>query len=268
VEGELIAISATVPSRRAVWIGRLILTAALAGLWQLLPHLSRTVADSIPTFTAMCSGLGQVLGDHSFWLALGRTVRSTVIGIGLCTGVGIVAGVLISAHRAVESATRFVIDFCRTVPPLAIVPLFLLVFGPSARMEVLLVFAVGVWPVLVQTLYGVRNVDPELMRTARSFGLPLWRRLLFVMGPAAMPYVAAGVRICATLCLLLAIGTELIAGVPGLGQEILLRQQAGTNGPMFALILLTGCLGAVVSLGLSFLERRLLSWHYRPRAAQ
>lgn len=249
-----------------MWIGRLILLAALAGLWQLIPSVDASAADSVPRFSAVCAAFAHVVSDHSFWLAVGQTLRSTLIGIGLCTGIGTAAGVLISAHRSVESSVRFVIDFCRTVPPLAIVPLFLLVFGPTSRMEVLLVFAVGVWPVLVQTIYGVRNVDPELLRTARSFGLPLWRRLLFVVAPAALPYVAAGIRICATLCLLLAIGTELIAGVPGLGQEILLSQQAGTPDRMFAMILLTGFLGAVVSLGLALAERRALAWHHRPRS--
>jgi ABC-type nitrate/sulfonate/bicarbonate transport system permease component len=226
-----------------------------------------TIGASVPPLSDVCRELGRVLTERDLWLAVGQTLRSTVIGLALCLAVGIGAGVLISAHRYLVVSTRFVIDFCRTVPPLAIVPLFLLVLGPTARMEVLLVFAVGVWPVLVQTIYGVRNVDPELLRTARSFGLPLWRRLVFVVAPAAMPYVAAGVRICATLCLLLAIGSELIAGVPGLGQEILLSQQAGASPRMFALTLVAGALGAAVSVVLTVGEHKLLAWHHRPRAA-
>jgi ABC-type nitrate/sulfonate/bicarbonate transport system permease component len=90
---------------------------------------------------------------------------------------------------------------------------------------------------------------------------------VFVVAPAAMPYVAAGVRICATLCLLLAIGSELIAGVPGLGQEILLSQQAGASPRMFALTLVAGALGAAVSVVLTVGEHKLLAWHHRPRAA-
>lgn len=255
------------PSRGAVLAGRVIALVAVAGLWELLSRTTATVGDSVPPLSEVCRALVDELGDGALWTGIARTLRATIIGLALCVGVGVTAGVLLSAHRYLVLSTRFVIDFCRTVPPLAIVPLFLLLLGPTARMEVLLVFAVGVWPVLVQTIYGVRNVDPELLRTARSFGIPLWRRLFFVVAPAAMPYIGAGIRVCATLCLLLAIGTELIAGVPGLGQEILLSQQGGDAARMFALTLITGALGSVVSVLLSSAEHRLLAWHHRPRAA-
>lgn len=236
-------------------------------LWELLARANPGLQDSIPTFSATVVALFHVLADPTLWTAAGLTLRSTLVGLGLCVVIGVVVGMLLAAHRYLVTSTRFLIDFCRTVPPLAIVPLFLLLFGPTPRMEVLLVVVVGVWPVLLQTMYGVRGVDPELLQTARSFRVPRWRRAVFVVGPAAMPYVATGIRICATLSLLLAIGAELIAGVPGLGQEILLSQQAGAAPRMFAQILVAGAIGAALSLGITAAEQKLLSWHYQPRTA-
>lgn len=253
--------------RRATLIAQVAVVAALAGVWEVIGRARSDLSDSIPTFSATSQALGRVIADQQVWTATGQTLRSTLLGLALCAVVGVGAGLLIASHRFFTASTRFVVDFSRTIPPLAIVPLFLLLFGPTSRMEVLLVFAVGVWPVLLQTVYGVRGVDPEMLKTARSFRIPRWRRALFVIIPAATPYVATGIRICATLSLLLAIGTELIAGVPGLGQEIVLSQQAGDAPRMFAQILVTGALGAIISLLISMGETRLLGWHYRPRAA-
>lgn len=246
-------------------VGRILAAVVLFGGWEVLAQVGDSTWVRIPTFSEVCVSLVRLLGDAAVWVAMGQTLRATFIGLGLCVLIGVPVGLLIASHRYVVTSTRFAIDFLRTVPPLAVVPLFLLLLGPTPRMEVLLVFAVGVWPVLLQSLYGVRDVDPELLRTARSFRLPLWRRLTFVVAPAAMPSIATGIRICATLSLLLAIGTELIAGVPGLGQEILLSQGAGVPSRMFAQILIAGALGLALSLVVSAVERRLLAWHFRPR---
>jgi ABC-type nitrate/sulfonate/bicarbonate transport system permease component len=252
---------------RRVTVGRLMTLVVLATLWEALTRANPDLRDTIPTLSSTCVALAHVVVDPLLWIALGQTLRSTLVGLVLSVVIGIVLGMLIASRQAFVSSTRFVVDFCRTVPPLAVVPLFLLVFGPTPRMEILLILSVGVWPVLLQTIYGVRGVDAELLQTARSFRLRRWRRAVFVIGPAAMPYVAAGIRIAATLSLLLAIGTELIAGVPGLGQEILLAQQAGDAPRMFAQILVTGAVGAVLSLAIAAVEMRLLAWHYRPRGA-
>ena len=258
----------TTPRRQTIILGRIAALAVFACLWELLARVNPDLQDSIPAFSATVVALFRVLADPTLWTAAGLTLRSTLLGLGLCVVIGVVAGMMLATHRYFVSSSRFLIDFCRTVPPLAILPLFLLLFGPTARMEILLVVVVGVWPVLLQTMYGVRGVDPELLQTARSFRLPRWRRAVFVVGPAAMPYVATGIRICATLSLLLAIGSELIAGVPGLGQEILLSQQAGAAPRMFAQILVTGAIGTALSLTITSAERKLLSWHYRPRTAE
>ena len=101
-------------------------------------------------------------------------------------------------------------------------------------------------------IHGVRNVDPELLATARSFRLPLWRRLALVVAPASMPYIFTGIRISATLSLLLTIGAELIAGVPGLGKEILLSQSVPDR--MFALIIVAGLLGMLLAFAVMAIE--------------
>nr|WP_227464295.1 ABC transporter permease subunit [Nocardioides lijunqiniae] len=251
--------------RRQVLLGRLLTLLALAAGWQVLGSSPDADVKAVPKLSAVLAALGDELGTSALATALGETLTTTALGLVLCLLVGIPAGLILAAHPALTISSRFVIDFCRTVPPLAVIPLFLLLMGPTQRMAVSLIIAVSVWPILLQTIHGVRNVDPELLSTARSFGLPLWRRLLFVVGPASMPYVFTGIRISATLSLLLTIGAELIAGVPGLGKEILLSQSVPDR--MFALITVAGVLGMALAFAVTAIESRLLAWHHVPRAA-
>lgn len=251
--------------RRTVIIGQILLAVAIAAGWQVFVSASPTLGSSIPTFLDVVIAFVAELGAPLLWLAVGQTLAVTASGLGLCLLIGIPVGLVLASHRFLTSSTRFVIDFCRTVPPLAVIPLFLLTIGPTARMSTTLIVAVGVWPILLQTIFGVRTVDPELISTAKSFRLPLHRRLLLVVAPASLPYIFTGIRISATLALLLAIGAELIAGVPGLGREILLSQQASSDR-MFALIVVAGIIGMAIAFGIIALEKRILAWHFAPRA--
>lgn len=244
-------------------LGRLLTLFALAAGWQIFGMLSSGDVKAIPTFSAVAGAFIDELGTSALWDAIGRTLSTTAIGLALCLLIGIPAGLILAAHPFLTVSSRFVIDFCRTVPPLAVIPLFLLIMGPTQRMAVALIIAVSIWPILLQTVHGVKNVDPELLSTARSFRLPLWRRLLLVVAPASMPYIFTGIRISATLSLLLAIGAELIAGVPGLGKEILLSQSVPDR--MFALIVVAGLLGMLLAFAVTAIETRLLAWHYVPR---
>lgn len=247
--------------------GRVLVLTALLVAWELYARARPEVGSSFAGAVDVGAALVALLFDGSFWTALGLTLRSTLVGLGLCVVIGLPLGLLVASHTAVATSTRFLIDFLRTIPPLAIVPLLLLLYGPTARMQIILIVAMGVWPIAIQTIHAVRDIDPELLRTARVFRLPPWRRVAFVMAPASLPYLATGVRICATFSLLSAVGAELVAGVPGLGQEILLRQQAGLPDQMLAATLWCGALGAVLAFGLAAAEHRLLGWFHRPRGA-
>jgi len=252
--------------RKRVLLGRVGLLVAIAAAWQVGVSSSPQFGASIPTFLDVARALIAEIGAPSLWVAIAQTATVTATGLVLCLVIGIPVGLLLASHPFLTASSRFVIDFCRTVPPLAVIPLFLLTLGPTPRMSIVLIVSVGVWPVLLQTIFGVRNVDLELLSTAKSFRMPLHRRLMFVVAPASLPYIFTGIRISATLALLLAIGAELIAGVPGLGREILLSQQAASDR-MFALIIVAGAVGMVLAFGIIAIERRVLAWHFIPREA-
>ena len=115
------------------------------------------------------------------------------------------------------------IEFLRPIPSAALIPLLFLTLGTNLKSEVFLAAFGAFWPLLVQTIYGVRDVDPVALETARSFGLGRLERLYRITLPSAVPYIATGLRISSTVALILAFTAELFMGTPGLGQARQLR---------------------------------------------
>ncbi|MDN5857081.1 MAG: ABC transporter permease subunit [Pseudonocardia sp.] len=233
--------------------------------WEALVAFNPTLTGSLPRFSSTVSALGLLLTDAAWWGSVAHTMAATAIGLAACVALGVSLGLLLSLRTQFFTAAKGPVDFARTVPPLAVIPLGMLVLGPTMIMEVVLIVVSAVWPVLLQTVYGVHNVDPALVETARVYEVPRWRRALFVVAPAASPYVVTGIRVAAAISLLVAVGTELIAGVPGLGHEIGLRGRGGAVASLYACILVAGTLGVLVNAGLKAGEHRLLDWHLRPR---
>src|SRR5262249_36879676 len=153
-------------------------------------------------------------------------------------------------------------DFLRPIPSIALIPLFIIVFGVTLRLNVYLVMIASFWPLLFQTMYGVQDVDPVARDTARAYGLGPVMRSFFVFVPGATPYIATGLRLAASYALLTAIGAELIVGgIPGIGALIFRAQQSGNAQAQWALIVASGLIGLGIAFCFSWLEKRTLRWH-------
>jgi ABC-type nitrate/sulfonate/bicarbonate transport system permease component len=161
---------------------------------------------------------------------------------------------------------RAVVEFLRPIPSVALIPLAILIWGSGLESKVFLAAFASTWPLLMQTLYGVQDVDPVATDTARSFGLSRPQRFLHVTLPSAGPYIATGIRISAAVSLILAVTAELVIGSPGLGQQINIARQSENVDVMYALIAVTGLLGWGVNVVFTRLERRVLFWHPSQRA--
>jgi ABC-type nitrate/sulfonate/bicarbonate transport system permease component len=114
---------------------------------------------------------------------------------------------------------------------------------------------------LIQTMYGVRDVDPVAIDTARSFGVGRFERFYRIVLPSAAPYIATGLRIASTVALILAFTAELFMGLKGLGQEVNYASSYGLDVQLYAYALATGFLGVAIHLAMNALERRALRWH-------
>ncbi|KAA0940303.1 ABC transporter permease [Streptomyces apricus] len=242
--------------------------AGLAGflaLGEVVPRLGLVDEDYFPPTGRIAGALAGELSDGAFWTALGDTLTGWAIGLALAVGAGIVAGVLISVTPYLREATASTIEFLRPIPSVALIPLAVLLYGTELRSVLLLVVYASFWQVLVQVLYGVRDVDPVAEETARSYGLGTWARVRHVLWPSALPYVMTGVRLAAAVALILAVTAELVIGAPGLGARIAVAQASQAVPEMYALVVVTGLLGLLINVGARTVERRALAWHQSVR---
>lgn len=245
-------------------IGRLVFVALLLGVWH-WAATSTDMAGTLSTPLETSRAFAELLLRGEVWYDIYLTLQSSLLGLAICTVVGVLIGLLLSLGQHVYGSASFVIDFLRTVPGLAIIPLGILVFGPTLKLDLLMIIFSALWPVLLQTVSAVRQLDREILETVRTYRIPAWRRILFVMLPACSPRIATGIRIAATMSLLLALGTQLIAGSPGLGSRISLYQQNASYADLFACIAIAGVLGILFNAGIRAIEEVSLKWHFVPR---
>ncbi|MEU6390457.1 ABC transporter permease [Streptomyces sp. NPDC046939] len=238
---------------------------ACAALWEAVARTGLVDPAYFPPFTTTMNALGDELTDPAFWTALGSTLTGWAVGLALATLAGVVAGVAMATVPYLREITASTVAFLRPIPSVALIPLAVLLYGTELRSVLLLVVYAAFWQVLVQVLDGVRDVDPVADDTARAFGLGTWARVRHVVWPTALPYVMTGVRLAAAVALILAITAELVIGAPGLGTRIAVAQTSQAVPEMYALIVVTGCMGVLINTGARLVERRALVWHQSVR---
>ncbi len=244
----------------AVAIPVLSVLAAL-GLWELISRTEVISQRDLPAMSTTVHALWSMVQTSVFWIAFGQTVRGWAIGLGLAAVLAIPIGISLGSSEFAASAFRVPIEFLRPIPSAALIPLLFLTLGTTLKSEVFLATFGAFWPLLVQTMYGVRDVDPIALDTARSFRLGRSERLFRVTLPSALPYIFTGIRISSTVALILAFTAELFMGTPGLGQRLNYVETFGLNDQIYALALATGFLGVAIHFAVSAVEKRVLRWH-------
>ena len=244
----------------AVAIPVLSVLAAL-GLWELISRTEVISQRDLPAMTTTVQALWSMVQTSVFWIAFGQTVRGWAIGLGLAALLAIPIGIALGSSNFAASAFRVPIEFLRPIPSAALIPLLFLTLGTTLKSEVFLATFGAFWPLLVQTMYGVRDVDPIALDTARSFRLGRNERLFRVTLPSALPYIMTGIRISSTVALILAFTAELFMGTPGLGQRLNYVETFGLNDQIYALALATGFLGVAIHFAVSAVEKHVLRWH-------
>jgi ABC-type nitrate/sulfonate/bicarbonate transport system permease component len=253
------------PARVAEWLVFVVSIAASLALWELVSRTGAISEKDLPSMSASSRELWSLVQTGSFWAAFGETVRGWALGLGVATALAVPIGILLGSSDFAASAFRVPIEFLRPIPSAALIPLLFLTLGTTLKSEIFLAAFGAFWPLLVQTIYGVRDVDPVAIDTARSFGVGRVERLYRIKLPSAVPYIATGWRISSSVALILAFTAELFMGTPGLGQKVNFAQAYGLEEQLYAYALATGFLGVLIHLASTAVERRALRWHASQR---
>jgi len=239
----------------------LVSVAASLALWEIVSRTGVVSKNDLPAMSTTVQELWSLVQTHTFWADFGYTVRGWALGLGIATVLAVPIGIWLGTSRFASQAFRVPIEFLRPIPSAVLIPLLFLTLGSTLRSEVFLAAFGAFWPLLVQTMYGVRDTDPLLIDTGRSFGVGRFERLVRMKLPSATPYIVTGLRISSTVALILAFTAELFMGTPGLGQATNYAQSYGLNTDLYALAIATGFLGLAVHFLMTALERRALRWH-------
>jgi ABC-type nitrate/sulfonate/bicarbonate transport system permease component len=236
--------------------GFFLVCVAFVELFARLGWLTSYVPPPTLVFAALFQGL--INGDISS--QIGVTLSVYVRGLALASVLSIVIGILMGTYKPVYDSLKIIVEFLRPVPSVAMIPLAILFFGLGATMRISVITYAAFWPLLINTIYGVRAIDPQALDVARNFGITGYEALWRVTLPSALASIATGFRVSATIALVVTITTELIAGNSGIGFYISQMEQANRLPPMYAAIILTGILGYLLNTLYFTLEHKVVFW--------
>jgi ABC-type nitrate/sulfonate/bicarbonate transport system permease component len=185
----------------------------------------------------------------------------------LAVVLGVAIGILIGSYRRVRATAEPVLEFFRAIPPPVLVPVIMLFAGIGNGMKVIVIVSGCVWPILLNTVEGVRAVDSVLIDTARSYRVSGFARLRRLVLPSAAPQIVTGMRQALSIAIILMVISEMFAASNGLGFTIVQFQRSFAIPEMWSGIILLGLIGFVLSELFRLAERRVLAWYHGQRDA-
>ena len=210
---------------------------------------------------------------QDLWLfsEFGTNVVPSLVRIGAGFAIAVVVGVAIGIPLGLSRWGRLWamphIEYWRAIPPPALLPISIVLLhsiGDIQKISFIAFFCL--FPVLLNTIDGVRGIDPTFLETARSYGLGTFERIRRIVLPASLPQVVAGMRNSLALAVIMMVLSEYFASTSGVGYVLLISKNTFDFGPMWAAILLIGVLGYLLNFLFVLVERRALAWHRGWRA--
>jgi NitT/TauT family transport system permease protein len=266
LDKPVIAPAATTPipkprrrfDRRLVtsWIAVAVLLAA----WQIVPQLGLVDRTFLPPLSDVLDAWWRIAQSGELWADVQASMQRSLTGFGLALLVGIPIGLLIGWYPLAAELLSPVFAIFLNTAAIALLPVFTLILGIGETSKISIIVYASVWPILYNTISGVRTVDPLLIKSARSLGLSHLRLFQKVILPAAVPTIFTGVRLAGAASILVLITTEMVGAKAGLGYLILNSQYNFQIPQMYAGILTVSVIGVTFNYLLLALERRFSTW--------
>jgi ABC-type nitrate/sulfonate/bicarbonate transport system permease component len=234
---------------------------AFVAIWEVLPVTGALPARYFPPFHEVLAAFVDNIASPVFWRSVSYTAEAWFLGLAIAFVAASLVGLVLGSIPVLWRYTESTIEFLRPIPSVALIPLAVLMFGIDMKSALLLIIYASFWQILIQILYGVKDVDPVALDTARVYGLSRWSRIRYVSWPTALPYAITGFRLGASVALVLAVTAELVIGNPGIGHQVALAQSAMALPEMYSLVITAGIMGVLVNILARLIERKALAWH-------
>ncbi|MEU1836784.1 ABC transporter permease [Micromonospora chersina] len=233
---------------------------ALAAIWETAPRAGLVDRVFLPPLSEVLTAWWTLLRTGQLADHVGASLTRSLTGLALAVAAAIPLGLLIGWYRPLADLLSPLLEVFRNTAALALLPVFVLILGLGETSKIALVVYACSWPILLNTIAGVKGVDPLLVRSARSMGLNHLRLFQKVILPAAVPTIFTGVRLAGAYSILVLVAAEMVGAKAGLGYLINYAQYNFAIPDMYAGIITISAIGLVVNQLLVAGERRFSTW--------
>ncbi|MCM3728424.1 ABC transporter permease [Neobacillus cucumis] len=229
-------------------------------LWETAPRMGLVDPTFFPPFSKVAESWWGLLISGDLYAHFQASILRSLFGFGLAILVAIPMGLIIGWYPLASKLLNPVLEVFRNTAALALLPVFILLLGIGETSKVSIVFFACTFPILLNTINAVRNVDPLLIKAAKSMALPSYRLFYKVILPASIPTIFTGIRMAGSSSILVLIAAEMVGAKEGLGYLINYSQQNFQIPQMYAGIITISLLGVAINYLLISLERKFSSW--------
>lgn len=229
--------------------------------WEISSRVGILNPAHVPPATEVFARLLTSFTQPEYWEAISATLWAWLLAVVISTSAGVAVGLLIGSSTFGRAFTNSTIEILRPIPSVGLIPIAALIFGVSLGAELLIVCIGCFWLILIQVMYGVADVDRVASDTVRTLGLTWHQRVRYLVFPTLLPYLVTGLRLVATVALIICISAEMIVGTPGIGREVNVARITSAPDVMISFIITSGVLGILINLGMRWIERKVLFWH-------
>ncbi|MFD6396934.1 ABC transporter permease [Nocardia sp. NPDC060249] len=241
--------------------------ALLLGAWELAPRFGLVDEVFLPPFSTVVQAFFELAGNGQLAEHTSASLTRSVTGFSFALVIAVPVGIAIAWYKPVSDFLNPVLELFRNTAALALLPVFVLILGIGETSKIALIGYATFFPILLNTITGVRTVDPLLVKSAVSLGFSPLRLFQKVILPAAIPSIFTGIRMAAAGSILVLIAAEMIGARAGLGYLITAAQQNFQIPQMYAGIVAISLIGLGFNFALVALERRLSRWRTSPTNA-
>jgi len=232
-------------------------------LWEITPRLGWVDQTFLSPPSVVAQAFYDLVMSGQLRVHFLSSIKRSLLGLFLAVVVGTSFGIFIGWFKRLEYFADPVFQSFRQMSAFALFPVFVLFFGIGEVSKVIIIFWASLWPVLLNTINGVKNVDKLLIDSAKSLGASQTFIFLKIVLPAATPGIITGIRLGGSYSVLALVAAEMIGAESGLGFLILYSQETFKIPDMFAAIIALTFVGLTFNYTLSFIEGRLTKWKGR-----
>jgi len=236
-------------------------------VWQALASAGAIHFSYLPAPFGIIKGIGSIASSGELWPSLYHTVWIALAAWAASAVIGVVLGFVIASSPVIYRYTMASVELLRALPAITFVPIAVLAFGFSAKTEIVIAIYVAQWPVLINTIGGVRGVAPRLLDVGRTLRLGPVERMAKLTLPAALPTILVGLRLSLSLSLVLVIVAEMVGNPTGIGYQIVFQEQALQPEKMYAYVIIVGLLGVLLNAVFDICAKRFPAGTANPKAA-